>query len=185
MPGPRPNYGISRIDQPEKKNHGWYVRVTHKGKTTQKYFPDKSCGGKNKALKEARDFRDAIVRKLPKAKQEAASRPVRKVKKSGVIGVTHVVSSTNGTNSYEYWQAAWEDGSGRRKTAKFSISRYGDKKALELAIKARKEAKDGARKSAAKKKTAKRKSAAKGKAAAQKKAAKKKGSSRRTARKRK
>jgi hypothetical protein len=23
----RPNYGISRIDQPEKVNHGWYVRI--------------------------------------------------------------------------------------------------------------------------------------------------------------
>jgi hypothetical protein len=178
MAAPRPNYGISRIDQPDKKNHGWYVRVTHKGKTTQRYFPDKSCGGKNKALKAAREFRDGLVKKLPKAKQEAVSRPLRKVKKSGVTGVTHVVSSTNGTNTYEYWQAAWEDGLARRKTAKFSISRYGDKKALELAIKARKAAKSGGAKPTKKKAAAKRKAVPKKSAVTKKKAAKKKGGAR-------
>ena len=179
---PRPNYGISRIEQEEKKNFGWNVRVTHKGKTTHKYFPDKSCGGKNKALKQAREFRDSVVRKLPKAKQEAASRPMRKVKKSGVVGVTHVVSNAGGDNVYEYWQAAWEDGSGARRTAKYSISRYGNKKALELAVQARKDALKGktparpGRPSAApaKKKAKKKAAAAPKKKAAKKKVAKKK-----------
>ena len=183
MAAPRPNYGISRIDQPEKKNHGWYVRVTHNAKTTQKYFPDKSCGGKNKALKGAREFRDALVRKLPKAKQEAVSRPARKVKKSGVTGVTHVVSNINGKNTYEYWQAAWEESSGRRKTAKFSISRYGDKKALERAIKARREA--ISRETKTSKKKAKAKAAAPTKKASAKKASAKKASAKKKAAKRK
>ena len=140
---PRPNYGISRIEQEEKKNFGWNVRVTYEGKTTHKYFPDKSCGGKNKALKLAREFRDSVVKKLPKAKQEAASRAQRKVKKSGVTAVTHVVSIAVGGKSYEYWQAAWEDKDGGRRTAKFSISRYGNKEALELAVQARKDALKG------------------------------------------
>ena len=135
---PRPNYGITRIDQPGKKNHGFYVRITHKGKTHQKYFPDKSCGGKSKALKEARKFRDALVAKLPKYKQEAASRKKRRIKQSGVSGVTHVISRSPKGKVYEYWQAAWVDKKGKRKTAKFSISRYGDKKALAMAKKARK-----------------------------------------------
>ncbi|MEM7144179.1 MAG: AP2 domain-containing protein [Verrucomicrobiota bacterium] len=155
MKKPRPNYGISRIDQPEKKNHGFYVRITHKGKTTQKFFPDKSLGGKAKALKAAQAFRDSLVAKLPKTKQEAASRPKRKVLKSGVVGVTHVVSRAKGRNEYAYWQAAWNDSRGRRRTAKFSISRYGKKKALDMAIKARKAAVKGGGK---KKKTAKKKS---------------------------
>lgn len=140
---PRPNYGISRIEQEEKKNFGWNVRVTYKGKTTHKYFPDKSCGGKNKALKLAREFRDGVLKKMPKGKQEAASRALRKVKKSGVVGVTHVVSNAGGGKSYEYWQAAWEDKAESRRTAKFSISRYGNKEALALAIQARKDAVKG------------------------------------------
>ncbi|MEZ5328399.1 MAG: AP2 domain-containing protein [Verrucomicrobiales bacterium] len=182
---PRPNYGISRIEQEEKKNFGWNVRVTYNGETTHKYFPDKSCGGKNKALKLAREFRDGVVKKLPKVKQEAASRALRKVKKSGVTGVTHVVSTAGGGKSYEYWQAAWEDKEGARRTAKYSIGRYGNKEALELAIQARKDALRGkspkrpprvaadatkpGKKSAAKKKTAalgKTKKAATKKAAA-------------------
>ena len=133
----RPNYGISRIDQPEKKNHGFYVRITHRGKTTQKYFPDKASGGKTKALKQAKEFRDALVAKLPKAKREAATRKRRKVKQSGVTGVTHVVSKSPAGKTYEYWQAAWEE-SGKRKTAKFSVAKHGNDKALTLARKAKK-----------------------------------------------
>src|SRR5436190_10691535 len=73
-PPPRPMYGVSRIDQPEKKNHGWYVRVTYKGKTEQKFFADKSNGGKTKALKAAQGHRDHLVTLLPPNRQEAASR---------------------------------------------------------------------------------------------------------------
>ena len=137
---PRANYGISRIDQPDKKNHGFYVRITHKGKTHQKYFPDKANKGKTKALTLAKEFRDKVLSKLPKAKQAAASQKKRKVKSSGMVGVTHVVSKANGKNTYEYWQAAWNDEAGRRRTKKFSISRYGEDKALDLAKKARRKA---------------------------------------------
>lgn len=74
VPPPRPMYGVSRIDQPEKKNHGWYVRVTLKGVTQQKFFADKSNGGKSKALKSAQAHRDTLVKALPLKRQEAASR---------------------------------------------------------------------------------------------------------------
>jgi len=139
MIAPRPNYGITRIDQPDKKNHGFYVRITHKGKSHQKYFPDKGLGGKTKALKAAREYRDKLLSRMPKYKQEAASRKKRRIKKSGVTGVTHVLSKSLKGKHYEYWQAAWLDDDGRRRTAKFSIKRYGNDKALEMAIAARKE----------------------------------------------
>jgi len=135
---PRPNYGITRIDQPEKKNHGYYVRITHRGKTHQKYFPDKASGGKTKALELAKEHREKLLSKMPRAKQEAAARKPRRIQKSGVIGVTHVVSRGSNGRDYEYWQAAWVDSKGSRRTAKYSIGRYGSKKALELAEKARK-----------------------------------------------
>lgn len=137
MVPPRPNYGITRIDQPEKKNHGFYVRITHRGKSHQKYFPDKASGGKTKALKAAKDYRDKLLSKMPKYKQEAAAKKKRRIKQSGVTGVTHVVSKSPKGKVYEYWQAAWLDGGSKRKTAKFSISRYGNDKALDMAKKAR------------------------------------------------
>ena len=131
-----PNYGISRIDQPDKKNHGFYVRITHRGKTTQKFFPDKASGGKGRAQKLARTFRDKVFARLPKARREAAAGRRKKIKKSGMIGVTHVVSKSAAGKTYEYWQAAWIE-RGTRKTAKFSIARYGENKALDLAKKAK------------------------------------------------
>jgi hypothetical protein len=54
----RLNYGISRIDQPEKANHGWYIRITKKGHTEQKFFADKSFGGRTLALERAGEFRN-------------------------------------------------------------------------------------------------------------------------------
>jgi hypothetical protein len=129
----RATYGITRIDQPEKKNHGFYVRITHRGKSHQKYFPDKSLGGKNKALAAAKVHRDALLEKMPKYKRDAAARKKRRIKHSGVTGVTHVVSKSTKGKIYEYWQAAWVDSKSQRCTAKFSIARYGDAGALEKA----------------------------------------------------
>jgi len=60
----RPNYGVSRIDQPEKANHGWYVRITKNGHTEQKFFADKSYGGKDPALEQAREFRDLLKEQI-------------------------------------------------------------------------------------------------------------------------
>lgn len=145
MTPPRPNYGITRIDQPEKKNHGYYVRITHRGKSHQKYFPDKALGGKTKALKAAKAHRDALLAKMPKYKQESASKKKRRIKQSGVTGVTHVVSKSPKGKVYEYWQAAWINDEGKRRTAKFSISRYGSEKALKQAVKARKDGVKGKR----------------------------------------
>jgi len=81
MIAPRPMYGISRIDQEEKKNHGWYVRVTLKGVITQKFFADKTHGGKPRALKCAQEHRNSLVEQLPVARQAAAAkkRATRKV----------------------------------------------------------------------------------------------------------
>jgi hypothetical protein len=60
----RLNYGISRIDQPEKANHGWYVRLTKKGHTVQKFFADKSYGGRDSAWENAREYRDLLKEKI-------------------------------------------------------------------------------------------------------------------------
>ncbi len=76
-------YGVSRIDQPAKKNHGWYVRVTFKGKTEQKFFADKVNSGRPKALKAAQEYRDHLVTLLPPIRQEAASRKRAVAKKGG------------------------------------------------------------------------------------------------------
>ena len=87
----------------------------------------------------AKAFRDKIFNKLPKARKEAAASRRKRIKQSGVTGVTHVVSKSAAGKVYAYWQAAWTEGK-TRKTAKFSVTRNGDKKALDLAIKAKRRA---------------------------------------------
>lgn len=43
------NKGISRIDQKEKRNHGWYARVEYGSERASKWFADKKHGGKANA----------------------------------------------------------------------------------------------------------------------------------------
>ena len=127
-------FGISRVDQPEKKNHGWQIRIVVAGKLrggSPRYFPDKLHGGKNKALKLAKARRDEILAGLPQEVKDRANREPRKIPKSGTKGVTHVLAPKGG---YAYWQASWKE-DGVRKLAKFSISRYGEDNALAFAIK--------------------------------------------------
>lgn len=128
--GMRATYGITRIDQPEKKNHGFYVRLRHKGEPYDKYFPDKASGGRVLAQIAARNWRDQILAALP---DKIVKSPRRGIPQSGIVGVTHVVARV-GTRKYEYWQAAWTGIRGTKTTTKFSVGRWGFERALELAI---------------------------------------------------
>ena len=127
--------GISRIDQPDRHNHGYYVRITRNGKTESKYFPDKSNGGKRKALRAARQFEAELIERLPQQKRslKPSSRNT-----SGIVGVSRGIWE-GASRKTAYWQAAWVAGDGTRMSRKFSMSRYGEAKALKLAIKARRE----------------------------------------------
>lgn len=57
----RSHQGISRIDQPAKRTHGWYVRVRSQGRLVCKFFPDKRAGGKAEALAGALSYRDQLA----------------------------------------------------------------------------------------------------------------------------
>lgn len=124
---------ISRIDQPQKHNHGYYVRVTRNGKTQSKFFPDKSNGGKRAALRAAKECQNQLLQWA----ESQAKRPRRPSARntSGIVGVNR---ATNATGE-EYWQAAWVDSSGRRRNSKFSIKKYGEEKAKRMARKARRD----------------------------------------------
>jgi hypothetical protein len=64
--------GISRIDQPEKRTHGWFVRVGYHerrdgsyGPRHTRFFGDASHGGKGKALTAAEKFVASVTRGTP------------------------------------------------------------------------------------------------------------------------
>jgi hypothetical protein len=54
--------GVSRIDQEEKNNHGWFVRLMRDGERYSAFFADKKNGGKGKALALAKKAYAAMVR---------------------------------------------------------------------------------------------------------------------------
>lgn len=125
--------GISRIEQFEKSHFGYYVRVTRSGQQHAKFFSDARCGGQQRALEAAQSYFDELTAKLPLPSQ-AGRKSVRN--RSGIVGVNQSKSTRKG-HTYEYWQAWWGSGS-YRKSAKFSIKKYGTEKAKKLAIEARK-----------------------------------------------
>ena len=126
---------ISRIDQEERHNHGYYVRVTRNHKTQSKFFADKSNGGKRSALRAAKLYEAELFERAEangkKRKQTLSSRNT-----SGVLGVTRGVWEESGRPA-AYWQAAWVGSKGERMNRKFSVNKHGEEKARRLAIKAR------------------------------------------------
>ncbi|NJN88458.1 MAG: AP2 domain-containing protein [Leptolyngbyaceae cyanobacterium SL_7_1] len=126
--------GISRIEQPEKKHFGYYVRLTWRGTQYAKFFSDKKHGGARGALKAAEQYFDQLDEQMPLDSQ-AGRMSVRN--SSGIVGVSRTKSTSRG-HRYEYWQARWGSGD-ERKSAKFSIHKYGEEEAKQLAINARKQ----------------------------------------------
>ena len=53
--------GISRIDQPSKRTHGWFVRIYLHGKTLSKFFADKLYDTPEGAREAARAHREAVL----------------------------------------------------------------------------------------------------------------------------
>jgi AP2 domain len=129
---------ISRIDQPERYNHGYYVRLTRNRKTQSKFFADKANGGKRAALRAAKQH-EAELLKQAEAKSGKRRQKVSARNRSGIVGVSRGVWEEGGREA-AYWQAAWVGGRGERRSKKYSVNKYGEERAKRLAIKARREA---------------------------------------------
>ena len=76
--------GISRIDQPSTRTHGWFVRVGYHerrdgtyGPRHTKFFGDVSHGGKAKGLKAAEKFVAST------GKSRAKRAPAKKARRRG------------------------------------------------------------------------------------------------------
>lgn len=136
------SYAISRIDLPAMRSHGWQVRLSRRGRRFSKFFSDGKHGGSESALRIARAFRDDLLSKLPTPEYAGARGKLTRRNVSGVVGVSRIVISS-GMSRYEFWQATWSSSPRIRKRMKFSIRRYGEQRAFELACVARKKGERG------------------------------------------
>lgn len=131
-----PTYAIARIDLPGAGTHGWQVRLQRRGVKYARYFSDRLHGGGRGAFLAAERWRDRLLRRF---EAEESVRICRRSARnsSGVVGVSKVtVVAPNGAE-YHFWQATWSPEPGKRRCVKFSVRRYGDRRAFELAVEAR------------------------------------------------
>ncbi len=129
------NKGISRIDS--GSTHGYFVRGYRNGKTYSKLFSDLKCGGKRKALQLAKEYRDSLHSELEKIPPKPRGRRIvyrDSRNATGMLGVCKTRKrSPNGTVN-ECYSVSWRPEPGVQKCTSFSIRKYGDKKAFQLAV---------------------------------------------------
>lgn len=122
---------IARIDQPSKRTHGWYVRVTFKGKVHSKFFSDKKNGGKDASLKMALTWRDNTRTKIGKPQTDRHIVTVSNTP-TGIVGVRL-------DEKLQRYDVSWiKPGGGQGKTS-VSIKKHGKEIAFKLAIQKREE----------------------------------------------
>lgn len=136
QPQPDPNYAIARIDLPGASTHGFQVRLQRRGIKYAKFFSDRVHGHPQRALDAARAWRDQLIEKLSD-QARICERSQRN--SSGVVGVSKITVAAANGNSYQFWQATWSPTPGQRRCVKFSIQRYGDRQAFQMAVEARTE----------------------------------------------
>lgn len=127
--------GISRIDS--GSTHGWFVRAYKNGKTYSKLFSDKKSGGRAKALEAAIEYRGALLRRLKEIPQKPRARRLvyRDTRNStGVLGVSRTKKRNKNGTITDCYSVSWRPQPGVQKCTSFSIRKYGEKKAFEMAV---------------------------------------------------
>ncbi|GAB4339659.1 MAG: hypothetical protein Kow0037_24880 [Calditrichia bacterium] len=133
--------GVSRIEQPEKHNFGWYARARYKGEVRSKFFSDKKYGGRAKAFQLAKSwYRKEIKEIIKKIGGESFSEvsipkgaivTYNKKNNTGVVGVQKITRKKK-TKTYVAYRVTYKE-NGKYKTKFFSVEKYGDKEAFEKA----------------------------------------------------
>jgi hypothetical protein len=118
---------------------GWNFRLRVAGRIESKFFSDRSYGGKENALAVARMYRNARLEQLgPKDIMRRVGRKNSR-NSSGIVGVSRTTIITTNGKKYACWSAQWPLARGKHFIRRFSILKFGEEKARQLAIQARRE----------------------------------------------
>ncbi len=135
-------YAIQRIDHQRSRTHAWKVIIQRRKTIYMRYFSDGGHGGKKIALDAAKAYRDQLIAQHPPMTRREVC-VIRKMNNtSGVSGVTRIdVMERNKGRKVRrlYWDAQWPDRSGNAVHRKFSIKVYGERRAFQLAVQARRQ----------------------------------------------
>jgi hypothetical protein len=129
--------GISRIDSPQKKMHGWYIRVRLNNVTKSKFISDLKNGGKEVALKKAIECRNQLEQELGKPRTDWVIVGNNPRNKSGVVGVRRAVKKYTGKDGKVYlnevYEVSWNAGREKKGRTSVSINKYGERGAFRRA----------------------------------------------------
>ena len=132
--------GISRIET--TSTLGWYVRVYRNKKAYSKFISDSKFGGKEKALEMAileKSELSKMINAIPKKPTKRRVVTKHRRNTTGVLGVSRTSKKASNGKSYECYTISWRPQPKFQKSTSFSIKKYGEEKALALAIQLRKE----------------------------------------------
>ena len=121
---------VARIDQEDKRTHGWYVRVRFQGTTHSKFFSDGKCGGRYSSLLAALTWRDTMEKKIGKIRTDKHLVTVSNTT-TGVVGVRF----NEKLNRYE---VSWGNRVGKQGKTSVSVNKNGKEKAFQIACEIRK-----------------------------------------------
>ena len=124
------NKDVARIDQEDKRTHGWYVRVRFQGTTHSKFFSDGKCGGRYSSLLAALTWRDTMEKKIGKIRTDKHLVTVSNTT-TGVVGVRF----NEKLNRYE---VSWVNRVGKQGKTSVSVNKNGKEKAFQIACEIRK-----------------------------------------------
>lgn len=126
---------VYRTDSDRNGTHGWTVFVQRRRRVFTKHFADGMHGGQKKAYRAASKHREHLLKEHSGLTRAEYASILRRNNTSGVPGVCKYQSG--------HWVAFWPTAPGKSRRMKFSIAKYGEKKAFELAIAARRRALEG------------------------------------------
>jgi hypothetical protein len=135
--------GISRIDCPERKTVGWYVRVRLKNVTKSKFISDSKHGGKEAGLKAALECRNQLEKELGKPRTDWVIVGENPRNNTGVVGVRRAVKKYIGKDGKvhlnEVYEVSWNAGREKKGRTSVSIKKYGEKGAFRRACSIRRQ----------------------------------------------
>ncbi len=128
---------ISRIDNPRKRTHGWYVRIQFKGESYSKFFSDVLHDGMEGSLQEAIEYRNHLEAQMgkPRTERYVIGRHHRH-NNTGVPGVmrTQKVEKKRGRQyTREVFEVTWNPEPNRVCRTTVSVTKYGEEQAFQLA----------------------------------------------------
>lgn len=135
--------GISRIDCPERKTVGWYVRVRLKNVTRSKFVSDSKHGGRESALEAAVELRNRLEQELGKPRTDYVVVGENPRNRTGVVGIRRTEKKYKGKDGRVYmnevYEVTWNAGREKRGRTSVSIAKHGERGAFLRACAIRRE----------------------------------------------